>query len=306
MSAPVAPRWARIGPDYEDRGGFGAFVVPAPARDRAPLITDIRRAPDLAAALSRRPLRVVVTSTKALKWSPALRGLVGALATTVPGRAAEALEAQIAARGLDRARPLHASDHQLELFTLAVDSEVPDQPWGPEQGLAGARGRAGYHLGAPVDHPVQANLRNARASHRLAVVVSFENYISEEAVALDTMPLAWRERHLARDAGPAQAFSGPDGQIAVDRAAVFVAIAAENARIERSAHSLGVALPYAYAARARALGQARTAGQLMAEGDPQAGLPALGVPHDSWHGRFLPGLDRRDLLEAALRRALGV
>lgn len=259
------PAWAHPGPGYQDRGGFGSFGRPAPAHAR------------LARPRLFGGLTLIVTSRKALKWRAALRGLGAAW-----GLDPDPVLGDIRRRDLDPDQPLRAGRDALTLVTVAAPSSVPEQPVGAAQGLRGAQGRAG----AP---EVRDAARQALARGREAVVVSIESYFDFEPVDVAHMPSSWpRDRYLDER-----------GRAAVDRATILVRVASTETTIVRTTE--GVGFPFAYAQASLRSAATITAGKMMASGDAEHGLAALGVQHDEWHGALVPGLSRSALLQAALR-----
>ncbi|MCB9645704.1 MAG: hypothetical protein H6730_03770 [Deltaproteobacteria bacterium] len=314
---PVAgaryPAEVQLGRAYRDQAGFGSFVVPAPAgkvQVDLPGISFGARL-DLGAVALDGPggaprFELFVTSAKQLKWRPALERLVEALSARFPGFSADDVLDAIAARGLDPDKPLRVEGAYVTLQTVKVDSGVPEQPVGLAEGVRGAVQRTTLPDVGQAESTIASGLARAQAEGRNALAVSMENYFGLEALEVSSMPAAWRHKHAVTPSeypgkGRNLAYLNDAGQVAVDRAAVFMDLVAGGGRQRALALSDGVAAPMAYLEASVAGGQQITAGKYMSGDAAAAGLSPLGVSHDKWHGELVPGVERDRLLADGIR-----
>lgn len=313
------PADVQLGRAYRDPAHFGSFVSPAPTGAlKAPEDLGVHLGSALALPLAELAtdgpnggphVELMVTSSKALKWRPALEFVVAALAEQVPGFTAADVLAEIEAQGLDPDKPLSIRGAHLTLSTFKVDSGVPEQPIGLDQGLRGAIQRAQLPEKGAASSTIQARLASAEADGRTALVVSMENFFGLEPLEARAMPKAWQNAHgvtpeayVGKRGAPNLGYLDAEGRLAVDRAAVFVDVAAAGRRQQAAVLSDGIAAPMAYLDAARATGQDITAGKFMSGDEVHAGLAPMGVSHDKWHGELVPGANRDQILADAVGR----
>ena len=316
VAASRYPEPVRLGRAYRDTAGFGSFVVPAPL-GRAPAVDlpGVRLAPRLTLDLGALALdgpdgaprfELFVTSSKQLKWRPALERLVELLSAHFPRFDAADVLAAIRDRGLDPDKPLRVEGAYVTLQTVKVDSGVPEQPVGVDEGVRGAIQRTTLADAGQAHSTIAAGVARAEATGRNALAVSMENFFALEALDVRSMPKAWQHEHgVTPEAYPGKgknlAYLDDAGRVAVDRAAVFMDLVAGGRRQQALAFSDGVAAPMAYLEASVAGGQAITAGKYMSGDEAVAGLAPLGVSPDKWHGQLVPGVERDQLLADGIK-----
>lgn len=286
---------------------FGSFSVPAthamhPSVALHPGLQEELILPDrLDRSKAKNPVfELIVTSTKALKWKPALDYWDETFRYRVEGFQAEDIEDIIESEGLDPNEAMTVEGEFVRLQTVKATSGVPEQPIGPDEGARGAMQRATSGDGA-----ARKGLDQVAAEGRWGAIVSFESYFAFEKQDLSGKPASWHASHgfsvEGAGADARRAYFDNRGRIAVDRAAAYVELELPSGRQRVLTVSDGVAAPMAYVRAALEMGRTTTVGKLMAGIVEVPDLLPLGVSHDSWHGEFIVGLRRETILLRALR-----
>ncbi len=228
-----------LGPNYVDPSGFGAGILPS--REVGS---------ELSLKIPKNSFAaVLVTSTKKVKTGPVE----------------------------NLCQELFGTTKNWRLEGIKTASGVPEQPYGKDEGLLGARQRA-------QSPQIIERLQQIRREGKLALVFSIENYLERESTNLE-LPEKWIVRF-------GRQYLNSQRQWVVDRSAISIELHYGEEQTQLSLISDGVILPIKYLEAAEANPErSRTAGHFIHQD--------LGLDSGNWHQDFTD-ISRAQIIENSL------